>query len=73
MLASVINIQHLKKSSQESLIMPAMPRCDKKAEKIAFDIMGTPPNMRNGNNNQRDKKQSDIKERLDFEETTSLR
>jgi hypothetical protein len=53
--------------------MPAMPRCDKKAEKIAFDILGTPPNMREGKNNQRKTKQTDIKGRLDFEETTNLR
>jgi hypothetical protein len=53
--------------------MPAMPRCDERAQKIAFKIMGTPPNMRKGNNNERDKRKTDIKERLDFEEATNLR
>ena len=53
--------------------MPGMPRCDKRAEKIAFEILGTPPNMRKGKNNERDKRKTEIKERLDFEETTNLR
>ena len=26
--------------------MPIMPRCDKKAQKIAFNILGTPGNLR---------------------------
>lgn len=29
--------------------MPLMPRFDKKATKIAYAILGTPPNLRKGN------------------------
>ena len=30
--------------------MPAMPRMNKKAERVAFKILGTPANMRDGKN-----------------------
>ena len=48
--------------------MPAMPRVTKKADKIAFKILGTPPNM------QKDKSvNSDTEKRLVFEETNRVR
>lgn len=50
--------------------MPAMLRMDKKAEKIAFHILGTPPNLRKA---KKSKKDSKIEERLVFEETVRVR
>ena len=44
-----------------------MPRLDKKSERIAFDIIGTPPNMRKQRGSP--KKQKNIDKRLVFEET----
>jgi hypothetical protein len=49
--------------------MPAMPRVKGKAEKIAFEILGVPANMRF----KRDKYQSRINQRLVFEETSRAR
>ena len=53
--------------------MPTMPRCDKRAQKIAFAIIGKPANMRDGDNNEREQAKAAIKERLDFEETAYVR
>jgi len=36
--------------------MPSMPRSNKKATKIAYDILGTPPNMQ-GKKTKKPKKQ----------------
>jgi hypothetical protein len=48
--------------------MPAMPRVSKKADKIAFKILGTPSNM------EKDKSAKDnVEKRLIFEETTRVR
>jgi len=48
--------------------MPAMPRSTKKADKIAFQIIGTPPNMK------KDKSKDDnVEKQLVFEETTRVR
>ena len=48
--------------------MPAMPRATKKADKIAFKILGKPLNM------QEDKFRDDrIEKELLFEETTRVR
>ena len=49
--------------------MPVMRRIDKKAEKIAFKIMGTPPNIAF----KRNKEQQRINKRLIFEETVRAR
>lgn len=43
--------------------MPSMPRSDDKPKKIAFDILGTPPNMRKGKG-----KKSKLQKRLAEEE-----
>jgi hypothetical protein len=43
--------------------MPSMPRSDDKPKKIAFDILGTPPNMR-----KRKGKKSKLSEHLAKEE-----
>lgn len=50
--------------------MPIMPRIKGKAEKIAYDILGIPPNMRNKT---KTVKNSKIKERLHLEETRFVR
>lgn len=49
--------------------MPAMPRMDDKSKKIAFKILGTPPNMRDQHKKSHDK----INKRLVFEETLKVR
>jgi hypothetical protein len=49
--------------------MPAMPRWNSKAKKIAFSIMGPPPNQ----NNIKDKGKKKRDERLTFEETVRVR
>lgn len=49
--------------------MPAMRRINKKAEKIAFKIMGKPANIAF----KRDKEQQRINKRLIFEETVRAR
>ncbi len=46
--------------------MPGAPRPDNKAKKIAFDILGTPPNMLSYN--KRSKKER-IEERLTYQNT----
>lgn len=48
--------------------MPAMPRT-KKGRKIAFDILGTPPNLAE----KRTKRQKEIDRRLVFEDTSRVR
>lgn len=50
--------------------MPGMPRPNKKAQKIAFDILGTPANLQKNNKSQ-EKRQVD--KRLTFEETVRVR
>lgn len=48
--------------------MPSMLRLDKKSKKIAFKILGTPPNLR------KDRRKDDkIEQRLLFEETSRAR
>ena len=48
--------------------MPSMLRLDKKSKKIAYSILGTPPNLR------KDRKKNDqIDRRLLFEETSRVR
>lgn len=49
--------------------MPAMPRIQGKATKIAFRILGTPPNIAF----KRNKKEKEVNRRLIFEETTRVR
>lgn len=49
--------------------MPAMRRIDKKAEKIAFKILGVPPNIAF----KRNKEQQRINNRLVQEETVRAR
>jgi len=49
--------------------MPAMPRIKGKPTKIAFKILGTPPNI----SYKRDKKEKKINQRLIFEETVRVR
>jgi hypothetical protein len=49
--------------------MPAMPRIKGKATKIAFKILGTPPNIAF----KRNKKEQFQNRRLIFEETTRVR
>lgn len=49
--------------------MPSMPRPQGKAKKIAYKILGTPPNIAF----KRDKRQKQINKRLIFEETTRVR
>ena len=48
--------------------MPAMPRATKKADKIAFSILGTPPNMQ-----EKPPKNDQVEKQLVFEETTRVR
>ena len=48
--------------------MPTMPRFDLKSQKIAYAIMGTPPNMR-----KRSKRDKDVDRRLLYEETSRVR
>jgi len=50
--------------------MPVMPRIKGKAERIAYEILGIPINMRN---KRRTAKHSKIKKRLNFEETRLVR
>ena len=45
--------------------MPGMPRPSKKSSKIAFSIIGTPPNLVKVKKNDKTKKQRD---KLNFEE-----
>jgi hypothetical protein len=49
--------------------MPAMPRIEGKARKIAYKVLGVPANMRD------DEKEKDVKirKRLTFEETARVR
>lgn len=49
--------------------MPAMPRIKGKATKIAYKILGTPPNMVF----KRSPKEKKVNRRLIFEETTRVR
>lgn len=49
--------------------MPTMPRVKGKAKKIAFKILGTPPNL----TYKRNMKKSTINKRLVFEETQRVR
>ena len=49
--------------------MPAMPRFEKKATKIAFKILGTPANLAYRPN--REKREED--RRLEYEETFRVR
>lgn len=46
-----------------------MPRMNKKVQKIAFNILGTPANMRSKQN----KKQKELDKRLIFDETTRVK
>lgn len=47
--------------------MPVMPRFKSDATKIAYDILGKPPNMRPKTKN------SKVKKQLQFEQTTRVR
>ncbi len=49
--------------------MPVMPRIKGKPMKIAFKILGTPPNIAF----KRDKKEKKVDRRLTFEETFRVR
>jgi hypothetical protein len=49
--------------------MPAMPRLSSKTTKIAYKIMGVPPNMQR----KRKKKEDKVNQRLIFEETIRVR
>ena len=51
--------------------MPAMPRTDKRVEKLAFRIIGKPANMRSDDKDS--KKEKKIDARLVFEETIRVR
>jgi ribosomal protein L27 len=53
--------------------MPAMPRCDSKAQKIAERIIGTPPNMRDSNKKRINAKKTKTDDVLEFEETSQIR
>lgn len=48
--------------------MPSMTRIDEKSKKIAYKILGTPPNLR-----KRTKRNDRIEKRLLFEETSRAR
>lgn len=48
--------------------MPSAPRPKGKAKKIAYKILGTPPNMKKSK-----KPRPKVEERLVFEETTRVR
>jgi len=50
--------------------MPAVPRPNKKAERIAFKIIGTPANLKKQKLSKRD---YELKKRLVFEETSRVR
>ncbi len=50
--------------------MPIMPRPNKKAEKVAFDILGTPANLQK---DQKTPKQNKVNKELVFEETVRVR
>jgi hypothetical protein len=50
--------------------MPAMPRPNKKATKIAFSIIGTPPNMQHV---KEDKSKRRRKRQLEYEDGRLLR
>lgn len=45
--------------------MPAMPRMNKRVEKIAFKILGKPDNY----DNEQTAKQEEIRKRLDYQDT----
>ena len=49
--------------------MPTMLRLNDKTKKIAYKILGTPPNLQE----HRDKKEELIQKRLQFEETARVR
>jgi hypothetical protein len=49
--------------------MPTMPRPNKKATKIAFDLLGTPPSFKQKQN----ALQKKINQRLLFDETQRVR
>jgi len=49
--------------------MPSMPRIDKKANKIAFDLIGKPANLHRKSR----KKQAKINEQLLRQETTRIK
>lgn len=49
--------------------MPAMPRPSGKATKIAYKVLGTPPNLKQ----KKSKVQKKINKRLIFEETSIVR
>lgn len=50
--------------------MPAMPRSNKKAEKIAFAILGTPPNLRKPKKTMPEDVK--VEGRLNFEESSNF-
>lgn len=49
--------------------MPTMPRMKGKATKVAYKILGTPPNIKF----KRNSAQKRVNRRLNFEETTRVR
>lgn len=57
----------------KGVVMPGMPRCNKKATKIAYDILGTPANIRSFQKKKKDSKSKEIDKELLFEETSRVR
>lgn len=53
--------------------MPAAPRSNEKAKKIAYRILGTPANMSDANVKKKTRKQKKTDDRLLFEETVLSR
>ncbi len=49
--------------------MPGMPRLNGKTTRLAYHILGVPPNMRQ----KRKKEESKVNKRLIFEETSRVR
>lgn len=53
--------------------MPQAPRQSKKAEKVAYDILGIPDSVRSYKKLQKDKKQKKINDKLSFDEQSRVR
>jgi len=52
--------------------MPIMPRTDKKAVKIVFNILGTPSNMRKDKRNKKNSEPQSVKSDVGYEETLRI-